>query len=76
MGRTRSCWLDFVSTWAGWKMRGNRLFPPHWKRGGPTIGPPTGPPFLRWLAEMESRHLDAEDLTPPPRRHLRLVSSR
>lgn len=42
---------DFTGPWAGWKMRGDALFPPGHGTGSPRLKPNTTKLFLRWIAD-------------------------
>jgi hypothetical protein len=77
---------DLTGAWAGWKIRGNELIPPHIRRDGPRL---TLNYAKRQLAqiELEQRRIDAESETkfkadngssapPSGRPHLRLVHTR
>jgi len=39
---------DFTGPWTGWRMRGDRLMPPH--AGSAALRPDTCRAFLRWIA--------------------------
>lgn len=61
------CRYDFGGEWNGWKMRGNRLIPPHSGKFGPAIKPDTAPLFARWITE------SARGDAPQPRPKLRII---
>lgn len=47
----RDCRYDFAGEWSGWKMRGNKLIPPHSGRNSPKLTPQTVKLFLAWVNE-------------------------
>lgn len=47
------CRHNFAGAWAGWKMRGDRLIPPHSGRSGPVLKPDTAPKLAAWIAEAQ-----------------------
>lgn len=46
----RDCRFDFAGPWTGWRMRGDRLIPPHAGQRGPALKPDTAPLFARWIS--------------------------
>ena len=67
----RDCRYDFAGDWSGWKMRGNKLIPPHSGKNGPRLTPQNAKLFLAWVNEA-SRDTDPRN-APRGRPHLRLV---
>ncbi len=61
------CRYDFGGAWTGWKMRGDRLIPPHGGRFGPALKPDTAAAFARWVAEATCGN------APQPRPRLRII---
>lgn len=49
-----TCRYDFGGPWLGWKMRGDRLIPPHCGQHHAAITPRTGPKLLRWIEAAKS----------------------
>lgn len=47
----RDCRYDFAGDWAGWKMRGNKMIPPHTGQHGPKLTPQNAKLFLAWVNE-------------------------
>lgn len=47
----RDCRYNFAGDWSGWKMRGNKLIPPHSGKNGPRLTPQNARLFLAWVNE-------------------------
>jgi hypothetical protein len=45
----RDCRYDFAGDWTGWKMRGNKLIPPHSGKNSPKLTPQNAKLFLAWV---------------------------
>lgn len=67
------CRFDFTGPWAGWRMRGAALYPPHTTRGGPCLKPDTGRHLCRWIADASAGTGPRKQLAD--RQGLRLVYS-
>ncbi|WP_266182159.1 hypothetical protein [Dyella humicola] len=70
----RDCRYDFAGDWSGWKMRGNKLIPPHTGKNGPKLTPQNAKLFLVWVNE-PSRESCPRNV-PRGRPSLRLVYTR
>lgn len=68
-----NCRFDFGGAWLGWRMRGDRLYPPGHKRGNGSITPWCWPAFVAYLDDMSRRDLAAAGI-PLARTPLRLVT--
>ena len=67
----RDCRYDFAGDWTGWKMRGDKLIPPHSGKNGPRLTPQNAKLFLAWVNDPK----DAYGPRRPPvgRPHLTIV---
>lgn len=67
----RDCKYDFAGDWSGWKMRGNKLIPPHSGKNSPRLTPQNAKLFLAWVNEPSRDY--APRRPPAGRPALRLV---
>lgn len=69
-----ACNYDFTGAWNGWRMRGDRLMPPHAGRSA-ALKPYTAPLFARWINDA-ARQIDPNNASDPPRLKLAYTSNR